>query len=222
MVKQCRGGTVSLILLLRLLILLLFRLLVLLLFDVPFLLFLLRPHHSSSSIFSSLFFYVTSVSRKTVDVVLAGIKYSLMCLRPGLVPQYKVCLYSLSTTARLPRREYRVNRDSCLDGPVVRGSPREREVRGSIPDFSGRVTPLLYFCLPLIPLGASRGKKTFAARRNAWEGGGRGGGKGEGGLGVVLYKDSVSLTPLIQIFRGRPLTVRPPSLVLYARVTPDT
>ena len=31
-----------------------------------------------------------------------------------------------------------------------------------------------------------------AARRNAWAGG-------------MLYRDSVSLTPLIQIFRGRPL-----------------
>ena len=41
------------------------------------------------------------------------------------------------------------------------------------------------------------------ARRNAWAGG-------------MLYKDSVSLTPLIQVFRGRPLALRLLNLVLYA------
>ena len=52
-----------------------------------------------------------------------------------------------------------------------------------------------------------RGKKeTFvsAARRNAWAGG-------------MLYRDSVSLTPLIQVFRGRPLALRPLNLLLYVR-----
>ena len=43
-----------------------------------------------------------------------------------------------------------------------------------------------------------------AARRNAWAGG-------------MLYRDSVSSTPLIQVFRGRPLALRPLNLVLYAR-----
>ena len=33
----------------------------------------------------------------------------------------------------------------------------------------------------------------------------------------MLYKDSVSLTPLIQVFRGRPLALQPLNLVLYAR-----
>ena len=32
-----------------------------------------------------------------------------------------------------------------------------------------------------------------------------------------LYKDSVSLTPLIQVLQGRPLALRPLNLVLYAR-----
>ena len=35
----------------------------------------------------------------------------------------------------------------------------------------------------------------------------------------MLYKDSVSLTPLIQVFRGRPLALRPLNLVLYQSIT---
>ena len=65
------------------------------------------------------------------------------------------------------------------------------------------VITLLYFCLPLIPL-AGRKRRLSAARLNAWTGG-------------MLYRDSVSLTPLIQVFRGRPLALRPLNLVLYAR-----
>ena len=51
---------------------------------------------------------------------------------------------------------------------------------------------------------AGRKRRLSAARRNAWAGG-------------MLYRDSVSLTPLIQVFRGRPLALRPLNLVLYAR-----
>ena len=57
---------------------------------------------------------------------------------------------------------------------------------------------LSFFCLPLIPLGASREERDVCLlpRRNAWAGG-------------MLYKDGVSLTALIQVFRGRPLALRP-------------
>ena len=48
-----------------------------------------------------------------------------------------------------------------------------------------------------------RKRRLSAARRNAWAGG-------------MLYRVSVSLTPLIQGFRGRPLALRPLNLVLYA------
>ena len=39
---------------------------------------------------------------------------------------------------------------------------------------------------------AGRNRRFSAARRNAWAGG-------------MLYRDSVSLTPLIQVFQGQPL-----------------
>ena len=56
------------------------------------------------------------------------------------------------------------------------------------PRTSGELT-LLYFCLTLIPRRASREERHLsAARRNAWAGG-------------MLYRDSVSLTPLIQSSR---------------------
>ena len=48
---------------------------------------------------------------------------------------------------------------------------------------------------------AGRKRRLSAARRNAWAGG-------------MLYRDSVSLTPLIQVFWGRPLALRPLNLVL--------
>ena len=48
-------------------------------------------------------------------------------------------------------------------------------------------------------------------------GGGGGGGGGEGGGRGMLYRDTVSLTPSIQVFRVRPLALRPLNLVLYAR-----
>ena len=51
---------------------------------------------------------------------------------------------------------------------------------------------------------AGRKRRLSAARRNAW-------------AGEMLYRDSVSLTPLIQVFLGRPLALRPLSLVLCAR-----
>ena len=45
--------------------------------------------------------------------------------------------------------------------------------------------------------GVEESKRRLSdARRNAWAGG-------------MLYRDSVSLTPLIQVFRGRPLALRP-------------
>ena len=50
---------------------------------------------------------------------------------------------------------------------------------------------------------AGRKRRLSAAHRNAWAGG-------------MLYRDSVSVTPLIQVFRGRPLALRPLNLVLYA------
>ena len=67
----------------------------------------------------------------------------------------------------------------------------------------------LYFTLLLstvyTTLGvAGRKRRLSAARRNAWAGG-------------MLYRDSVSLTPLIQVFRGRSLALRPLNLVLYER-----
>ena len=49
-----------------------------------------------------------------------------------------------------------------------------------------------------------RKRRLSAARRNAWAGG-------------TLNRDSVSLTPLIQVFRGRPLALRLLNLMLYAR-----
>ena len=49
-----------------------------------------------------------------------------------------------------------------------------------------------------------RKRRLSAARRNAWAGG-------------MLYRDSVSLTLLIQVFWGRPLALRPLNLVLYVR-----
>ena len=51
---------------------------------------------------------------------------------------------------------------------------------------------------------SERKRRLSAARRNAWARG-------------MLYRDSVSLTPLIQVFRGRPLALRPLNLVLHAR-----
>ena len=51
---------------------------------------------------------------------------------------------------------------------------------------------------------AGRKRRLSAACRNAWAGG-------------MLYRDSVSLTPLIQVFQGRPLALWPLNLVLYAR-----
>ena len=51
---------------------------------------------------------------------------------------------------------------------------------------------------------AGRKRRLSAACRNAWAGG-------------MLYKDSVSLIQLIQVFRGRPLALQPLNLVLYAR-----
>ena len=39
---------------------------------------------------------------------------------------------------------------------------------------------------------------------------------GGGGGGGMLYKDSVSLTRFIQVFRGRPFALRPLNRVLYA------
>ena len=50
---------------------------------------------------------------------------------------------------------------------------------------------------------AGRKRSLSAARWNAW-------------AGRMLYKDSVSLTPLVHIFRGRPLALRPLKLALYA------
>ena len=75
---------------------------------------------------------------------------------------------------------------------------------------------LLYFCLPLIPLGASREERDVCLLHVGMpgKGGGEGVGWGEGGL---LYRDSVSFTTLIQVFWGRPLALRPQNLVLYAR-----
>ena len=61
---------------------------------------------------------------------------------------------------------------------------------------------LLYFCLPLLPLGASLEERDVCLLH--WAGG-------------MLYRDSVSLTPLVQVFRGRPLALRPLNLVLSAR-----
>ena len=51
---------------------------------------------------------------------------------------------------------------------------------------------------------AGRKRHLSAARQNAWAGG-------------MLYRDSVYLTPLVQVFWGRPLALQPLDLVLYAR-----
>ena len=50
---------------------------------------------------------------------------------------------------------------------------------------------------------AGRKRRSSGARGNAW-------------AGEMLYRDSVSLTLLIQVFRGRPLALWSPNLVLYA------
>ena len=49
-----------------------------------------------------------------------------------------------------------------------------------------------------------RKRRLSVARPNAWAGG-------------MIYRDSVSLTPLIQVFQGHPFALRPLNLVLYAR-----
>ena len=120
---------------------------------------------------------------------------------------------------------------------VIFTSPRSvQAVTRLLPDVRGQCDSffsfimyllLLYFCLPLVsvtvfsPLlctyfftlllstayttwGVSGRKRCLStAHWNAWAGG-------------MLYKDSVSLTPLIQVFRGSPLALRLLNLVLYA------
>ena len=63
---------------------------------------------------------------------------------------------------------------------------------------------LIYFTFVCCLHHLGRKRHLSAARRNAWAGG-------------MLFKDSVSLTPLIQVFWGRPLDLWPLNLVLYAR-----
>ena len=68
------------------------------------------------------------------------------------------------------------------------------------------ITLLLILSTAYITWGvAGRKRRLSAARRNAWAVG-------------MLNKDSVSLTPLIQVFRERPLALQPLNLVLYARL----
>ena len=68
---------------------------------------------------------------------------------------------------------------------------------------------LLYFTLPLSSAYTTWGvggrkRRVSVASRNAWAGG-------------MLNRDIVSVTPLIQIFRRRPLALQPLYLVLYVR-----
>ena len=94
--------------------------------------------------------------------------------------------------------------------PLSHQSPRARRTtesrRPCVPDpWSLFWSNLLYLLLLLSTWGVTgRKRRLSAARRDAWVGG-------------MLYRDSVSLTPLIQVFRGRPLALRPLNPVLYAR-----
>ena len=77
----------------------------------------------------------------------------------------------------------------------------------SILAHGGSLLTFLYFCLATAYTTwgiAGRKRRLSAARRNAWAGG-------------MLYRDNVSLTPLIQVFWRCPLALRPLNLVLYAR-----
>ena len=78
----------------------------------------------------------------------------------------------------------------------------------------GQIWPILhsatYFTLLLSTTYTNWGltgrkRRLSATRRNAWSEG-------------MLYRDSVSLTPLIQVFQGRPLALWPLNLVLYDTV----
>ena len=72
---------------------------------------------------------------------------------------------------------------------------------------------LLYFTFVyrLYHLGRRGKKETFVCLTSECLG------REGGGGGGMLCIDGVSLTPFIQVFRGRPLALWPLNLVLYAR-----